>query len=285
MTLNGASVLPMALLNTPVLSAAQVPRDVETKTYLEDPSKFSTAQFDYNLMTHEAIVLTDGGYKHDTLELRISAVSGKPVRIHGVRVSVKEDLATGALIPAEVDLLPEGAAGCRNLKCIINTMMGHLRGHKKPCMEGKLGHHDGSRIGVTDLDGAVPPHHDHHDGPKLGHHRRPHYRHHHSVFRKVMHKVLLPILIGIAAGLAVSMFGLLVGHIAVMGYRKMRGEHMCRRRRDGKSCFGRRRRERMERRKQEGEADEAAKGLLTEEADVEAPPAYMDEGLEVVEKE
>lgn len=285
MTLNDAAVLPVTPLAAPAISAVQVPRDVDILAFLEDAHKYEKAPLDYNLLTHEALVLTDGGYKHDTLELHILAVSGKPVDVNGVRLSVREDLATHALLPESVELLPPGP-GCTGLKCMLKAMLGKITPHRKPCggmkprpkISADPDHHRPEH--KEDADNMeLPPHHPHH---RPGHLRGPHH-HHHSIFSQVVHKVLLPIFIGIVAGLTVSMLGLIVGHVVVMGYRKMRGERMCRRR--GQGCFSRRRRAREERRRQQ---EEAAKGLLNangEAAEAEAPPAYVDEGLEVVEKE
>jgi hypothetical protein len=160
--------------------------------------------------------------------------------------------------------------------------------------------------GATEAEGAIPlilwddklmrPDHDRHGHPHGDH---PHYRdhdHHHRphghghghgmqfedmeddegiTLYKIFVHVLTPIVIGVGAGFLFSMIGMLIGHVIVLAWHKVRGTKMegCYKRREAKEVgvIGQ---------------EEAEKGLLEDqEEDVEeytdAPPDY-DGGVEAV---
>jgi len=54
-----------------------------------------------------------------------------------------------------------------------------------------------------------------------GHH---HHHGHHSILENILKFVVLPIFIGSIAGMAISLVGIMVGHLAVVAYRKITGK-------------------------------------------------------------
>jgi hypothetical protein len=287
--LNGQPVLPLNPTDPAIdLKAAQIPRNTNTKEYLENPENFEKSDIGYAFITSSAVVLADGGYKHNSLELLIQSVNSKPVEIPGIRMAVKEDLKDGHLAFDKTEITTPGNK-CTGIACIFKPFLSSLPNklkahHNKTCHKGKgkpKGHNNPVVEGLKGLEAEDKPHKQHMPHHHHGHHRM-------SMFKRICKQILFPISVGILAGLTVSVIGLVVGHALVMIYHKARahkrGERCGGRGRRG--FFGRRRRERMER---ERIAAEQEKGLLNEDGEArpstEAPPAYVDEGLEVVEKE
>jgi len=287
--LNGQQVLPLDPKNPAIdLKAAQIPKSTNTKEYFEHPENFEKGTIGYGMMSSSAVVLTDGGYKHHSLQLLVNSVNQKAVnKVPGIRMSVKEDLKDGHLAFDKTEITAPGKT-CTGITCLlepfISRLPDRLKPHRKPCHKGKGQSKDHSNPVVEGLKGLKAeekPHKQHMPHHHHGHHRM-------SMFKRICKQILFPISVGILAGLTVSVIGLVVGHALVMVYRKARG---CKRgercgRRGRRGFWGRRRRERMER---ERIAAEQEKGLLNEDGEArpstEAPPAYVDEGLEVVEKE
>lgn len=116
----------------------------------------------------------------------------------------------------------------------------------------------------------------HHGGPHRGgphRHGRPHHGHHHRghFLAALVGQVLVPIFIGIMAGVGVSLVGLVLGQGLIRLYQ------IAVKRRSGSDQI-----------KEESCADEEKgllKGMEAQEDVVEGPPAYVEEGIEVVEKE
>ncbi|KAI5796329.1 hypothetical protein DFH27DRAFT_563501 [Peziza echinospora] len=133
-------------------------------------------------------------------------------------------------------------------------------------------------------DFKMRPDHDRHGRPHAGH---PHHHHHghtnsHGMdfddmeddegitLYKIFVHVLTPIAIGVGAGFLFSMIGMLIGHVVVMAWHKVRGTKMegCYKRRAAREVGG------------GVDGEEAEKGLLEEEVEeveeyTDAPPEYV----------
>ncbi|KAI0425282.1 hypothetical protein F5Y09DRAFT_322120 [Xylaria sp. FL1042] len=132
-----------------------------------------------------------------------------------------------------------------------------------------------------------PPHGHHHGEHKHGHgpgpHHHPHPHPHHMGhrhgwghgFRVFVTHILFPIMIGIVAGISASLIGMLVGTFIVFVWRLLfrrsssRSSHRCRYARKVA--------------KDENATSEEKSGLLNEHEDIEAPPAYAESNVTVVE--
>ncbi|TGJ84679.1 hypothetical protein E0Z10_g4118 [Xylaria hypoxylon] len=129
-------------------------------------------------------------------------------------------------------------------------------------------------------------HHGHHDGehryghgPPSHHPPHPHHMGHRHGWahglRIIVTHVLFPIMIGIVAGVLASLIGMMVGTFIVFLFRlffrrsAFHSSHRCRY--AHKTA------------KHESAADEEKSGLLNDQEDVEAPPAYMDSNVVVAE--
>ncbi|KAI5791876.1 hypothetical protein EDC01DRAFT_656330 [Geopyxis carbonaria] len=309
-TLNGVPVLPINTNQKFVpIKAPLVPSDTSIVGVMMNVEDYPKAELDYSLLTSEATVLQDGGYKQDTLELRIAAVDGVLARVSGVKMNVQEDLQTGKMAFGKTSLISPDDKGCFGVRCMVHKMLEKVKamkehtkqaakGWKKGC-KGK-GHKNAVAAGLEGLDMEpvqhARPFHGHHGK----HHDRPHHGQHHghhghhgdrSIISRIIGQVLFPILIGILAGMFVSAVGLFIGHLFMMLVHHIKAHRQARR--EGRtSCgrgFGRCSR------KAQGADIEAEKGLLENEelndeestaaTESTAPPAYVDAGIEVVEKE
>ena len=85
-------------------------------------------------------------------------------------------------------------------------------------------------------------------------------------FLSVLSKIMIPIFIGIAAGVAVSLLGLILGQLFMLGWKRIQASKKARR--HYKRC--------------NSSGDARAMLAIEEEEDL---PEYRDEGIEVVEKE
>lgn len=312
MTLNSHALLPVEFpIDGSPYTAVQMPRDVDIVVYMHDKERFPTVKIDNIMVIGEGI--TSDGKKEYSVELSILAVDHKKVDLDTVKATFYESVdGKFDFGPLAVSAgTPTGQACGGNLKCMIGKMMNKFRGAaksiprpgRKGCNKKLLGFKP-----VESLNGDMPPHPPHGPGHRLSHHgphHGPHHHHHHgphhhhpSVFHRIIGQVLLPIFVGILAGMTVSLLGLVIGHIFVMLWRRVRGQRV----EDGEEeeqpeegrcgkkggCFGRRRRERKERARlaaMDGDV-ESGKALLAAqdaEEEVEAPPAYKDEVVEVVE--
>jgi len=276
LTLNGVPVLPVdaSTASTQMIKAPLIPANTDTIQYFANMDNYKQAELDYSLLTTQQMIFTDGGYNLDTLELRIAGVNGIPVKIEGVSLEVREDLQDGTMIIGQVTPIPLSDMCNLNIACLFNKMIEKMKkpfkGMRKPGCGRK-------RPGAFHTGPAMP--HPEHSHP----HKKPHNAHKHKgFFKSVIGQVLLPVMIGILCGMAFGAIALLVTHAFVMLFRRFRARAAERRAR----CGGRRGCSRWRRRCQReeeaaGDDSEVAKGLLNEQ-----PPAYVDEGLEVVaEKE
>ncbi|GAP87212.1 hypothetical protein SAMD00023353_2300500 [Rosellinia necatrix] len=120
------------------------------------------------------------------------------------------------------------------------------------------------------------PHHDgeHHHGHGHGPHPHPHPHHmgHGSAWghglRVFVTHILFPLLIGIVAGISASIIGMMVGTLIVFLWRTFFRRHGSQR---SHGC-----RFAHKAPKNERAADEEKSGLLNDQEEVEAPPAYVD---------
>jgi len=291
MKLNGIPIFPLESIDPSLpLTAVQMPQEVDTIVYMVGRDQFPVVKLDNSrLITTDEI--TKDGSRIYTLELNVLAVSGTPVIMQGIvmKVNMSPD---GVLSFGSVRPIPKGEGCGRNFKCLANKMMTKLRNMKTPFSKTKDKFGCGGSPIADSLGMPPPPSHGHphgrpHGRPHHGGHRRPHGHpqhrrpHHRSIFDRIVAQVLLPILIGIIAGMTISLVGLAVGHVLVNLYRKVKGIK-CERRRRGYFCRRRSERERLVKSEADGEAE---KGLLNKEEVVECPPAYIEEGMEVAEKE
>jgi hypothetical protein len=297
MNLNGVPVFPLEATNPALaLKAYQMPSAVDTMVYMVDRENFPLVELENARLITTDVIAPDGGREY-TFELSIFGVDGVPVKLEGMQMTVIE-APNGELAFGHVRAIPKGESCGPNLRCMINKMLAKLKNlktswKKKGGCKGRKGAHHNA---VADGLGMPPPpppphrghHHHHHHRPGVHHSHHGHYR---GMFHRIVGQVLLPIFIGIVAGMTVSLAGLVVGHGFVMLWRRIKGAKERRRRCGGgrrRGFFCRRRMERERQRLAAAEADgEVEKGLLQEQQpeQVEAPPAYADEGLEVVEKE
>lgn len=306
-TLNGVPVLPINTNQKFVpIKAPLVPSDTPIVGVMMNVEDYPKAELDYSLLTSEATVLQDGGYKQDTLELRIAAVDGILARVSGVQMNVREDLQSGKMAFGKTSLISPDDKGCFGLRCMVHKMLEKVKamkdhtkqaakGWKKGC-KGK-GHKNAVAAGLQGLDMEPMhhgrPHHGHHGKHHGGPYHGKHHGHHgdRSIISRIIGQVLFPILIGILAGMFVSALGLFVGHVFMMLVHRIKARRQARR--EGRGFCGRR----FGRcnRKAQGTDVEAEKGLLdseeqngeetVSETESVAPPAYVDAGIEVVEKE
>lgn len=273
-----------------------IPREADLVDYMQNAADYPNLGLDYQLMISESISKADMEHKKDSLELRVYGVDGTPVKIDALTVAITENLQTGAMTIDSAYRSPAKPA-CKTASCLLNSlfekMAAPVRKFRKPCHgKGRKGSYsDAVAHGFKGMDhgehrphhgGPPPPHHHHdgphHDGPHHGGPRPGHHGHHGhgqpGLFSRIVNQILRPILVGVAAGIALSSVGLLVGHIITRLIRKIRGR--------SKKC----RHARKSAEDVESGDQEAAVGLLAEK-EVEAPPAYKDDGtvVEAVEKE
>ncbi|GAW15623.1 hypothetical protein ANO14919_050400 [Xylariales sp. No.14919] len=129
-------------------------------------------------------------------------------------------------------------------------------------------HHDGEH---RHDHGPHPHSHPHPHPPHMGHHRHG-WAH---GFRIIVTHVLFPVLIGIVAGVSASLIGMMVGTFIVFLWRLFfrrsasRSSHRCRYAHKAA--------------KHENAADEEKSGLLDDQEEIEAPPAYMEPNVAVAE--
>jgi hypothetical protein len=257
-----------------------------------DRDEFPVVKLDNSRMITTDEITKDGS-KIYTLELNVLAVSGTPVVMQGIEMTVNMS-PDGALSFGSVRAIPKGKGCGRNFKCLANKMMTKLRNMKTPFSKTKGKFGCGGNPIAEGLDMPPPSHgrHHPHHGGHGGHgrhrgHGRPHGHkyhhrpHRHSIFHRIAFQVLLPILVGIIAGMTVSLAGLAIGHVLVNLYRKVKGIKCEGRSRRGYFCRRRSERARLVKSEADGEVE---KGLLNEVV-IERPPAYFEEGIEVAEKE
>ena len=292
MTLNSLQLFPLEEADsTTPLRAIQLPRSVDTLVYLTNPS--SLAAFPVVELDNTRIVTTDmathDGFREYTVEIGIIAVDGHPVSLEGLSMGVVEAPAFG-LAFGDITIVPKGQSCGADIACLMAKMLDRVRAIEAPAWAtkpwgGKKGCHGGKKDSDPLMAGDEHPH----PHPEYHQSHRHHHGHHkegpqQTLFNRIVAQVLLPILVGIVAGMSVSLVGLVIGHIFVMLYRRIRGIKSERR-----SCRAARRAERRERKerarlaRQMGDG-EVEKGLLANEE----PPAYADDvecAAVVVEKE
>lgn len=280
-SLNGVLLFPVEIPDDAPLVATQMPRDVSSLVYAVDKSSFPEVELYYTRIIVQNLPTPEGDIFY-TLELNVFAVDHRPVKLDGFRMAIIQQ-ADGVFVFGPVEAIPKVQTCSPNIRCLLAKMMDKIRNAKFPKFRGcgrKAGHKNPV---VQGLAGKEDVHKDRH--MFKGHHGQRHG--HPSVFNRIIGQVLLPIFIGILAGLTVSLIGLVIGHGFVMLFRRLKAA-----KREGRrgGCFGRRRRERRERKererlvKQQADGD-AEKGLLHNEEEGEAPPAYVEGGLEVVQNE
>ncbi|KAI0975581.1 hypothetical protein F4678DRAFT_456933 [Xylaria arbuscula] len=173
---------------------------------------------------------------------------------------------------------PDGRKECSSTVCKWKALFFEklarifsFKGCNGPHPPPPHGHHHGEH------------HHGHGHGPGSHPHPPPPHPHHmghkHSWghgFRVFVTHILFPIIIGIIAGVSASLIGMLVGTFIVFVWRLLfrrsstRSSHRCR----YAHKAGR----------HENAADEEKSGLLSEQEDVEAPPAYVESHMVVIEE-
>jgi len=294
MKVNGVPIFPLESIDPSLpLTAVQMPHEVDTIVYMVDRGEFPVVKLDNSRMITTDEITKDGS-KIYTLELNVLAVSGTPVVMQGIEMTINMS-PDGALSFGSVRAIPKGEGCGRNFKCLANKMMTKLRNMKTPFSKAKGKFGCGGNPIAEGLDMPPPshgrhrPHHSGHSGHgRHGGHRHPHSHkyhhrpHHRGIFHRIVFQVLLPILVGIVAGMTVSLVGLAIGHVLVNLYRKVKGIKCEGRSRRGYFCRRRSERARLVKSEADGEVE---KGLLNEGEVVECPPAYVEEGIEVAEKE
>ncbi|KAF8543268.1 hypothetical protein BDD12DRAFT_821522 [Trichophaea hybrida] len=320
--LNGATILPLEDMAIVPLKATQMPHGVDTIVYFVDKTQFPVVEIDNARLITTDFIKADGS-KQYTFELNVIAVDSKPVSVQGVQMIIKE-APDGVLSFGHVNPLAKGALKeCgMNIMCMFEKMLAKFRNTKLPSWPkkgckgrkgNKHGHKHGNKHGDKHSDKHSDKHGDKHSNPVVeglqgidmppphqdrphhkhhGHHDHHRHSHHRGIFQRIMGQVLLPIFVGIVAGMTVSLIGLVIGHGFVMLYRRFKGTTCERRCGSGsrRGFFGRHRRERRERERlaaNEGDG-EVEKGLLEGQEPaqaVESPPAYLDDAVEIVEKE
>ncbi|KAI1815606.1 hypothetical protein GGS20DRAFT_542518 [Poronia punctata] len=118
------------------------------------------------------------------------------------------------------------------------------------------------------------PHHDmHHHAGTVGHNHHMGQKHQWgTIFMAFVSHILLPVLVGIVAGISASIIGMMVGTFVVFVWRTFF-------RRSGSRSSHRCRYARKVAKRENTVAEDEKSGLMENQEDVEAPPAYMDEGV------
>ncbi|KAH8205635.1 hypothetical protein TruAng_000129 [Truncatella angustata] len=150
-------------------------------------------------------------------------------------------------------------------KAMLSGQMGRFRGH---C--------GGSRRPSHAVDEQEE---DVHQRPHSGHSQAPHGQQHRHRFthllRNIAMHILLPVAVGVVAGITASILGMLVGTAIVFVWRKLfRSGSAGTRRHHHRSGHSTHKAASTE----ASGADEKA-GLMSNQEEVEAPPAYVEEGL------
>ncbi|CUS14741.1 unnamed protein product [Tuber aestivum] len=173
-------------------------------------------------------------------------------------------------IEIEMEKVPCGT----NLRCILDHAIDNLRAMKdtvmgphRPCShrnqeEPNL---DEELVSILPIDFDFPdvPHYEDFENLRAVEEEKPTLGFN---FLNMLPKVMLPIFIGITAGAAVSLLGLILGQLFMLGWKRIRASR-------GPRCSY----------KRCNSSDEARTMLVIEEE--EGLPEYRDEGIEVVEKE
>ncbi|KAI1402639.1 hypothetical protein F4819DRAFT_274282 [Hypoxylon fuscum] len=155
-------------------------------------------------------------------------------------------------------------------KAVLMQKLASLRSHKgcggRPAhAKGHAGHH--SR-----------PHHDDHDAIRIHEDHEHHHGHKKNwglLFKNIASHILLPVAVGILAGVAASILGMMVGTLVVFVWRLMF--------RRGGSRRHHRHGHHHKASHAEAVVDEEKSGLMAHEEEVEAPPAYIEEGIVVLD--
>ncbi|KAI1278949.1 hypothetical protein F5Y07DRAFT_359975 [Xylaria sp. FL0933] len=226
-------------------------------------------------------VPTDDGEDLQLINVEIQIIEVGDVfieRIPNVQVKLVKT-PSGKLAIGTIDTIrsqaagsPEGKKECSTTVCKWKAMFFQQLGRIfsfKGCNGSRPrpphGHHHGD--------------HSHGHGPSPHHHPHPHHMgHRHGWghgFRVFLTHILFPIMIGIVAGVSASLIGMLVGTFIVFVWRLLfrrssaRSSHRCRYAHKAA--------------KDESATKEEKSGLLNEHEDIEAPPAYAESNVTVVE--
>ncbi|KAI0154201.1 hypothetical protein GGR57DRAFT_119682 [Xylariaceae sp. FL1272] len=117
-----------------------------------------------------------------------------------------------------------------------------------------------------------PPYHGHH-----GHHEEHEHRHGHVRFvAKFLTNIILPVLVGILAGISAGLIGMMIGTAIVYTWRFFF-------RRGGKTHGCRYSRRCKKAKLQDATAEDEKSGLMVNEEEIEAPPAYVENGKGQIE--
>lgn len=269
---------PAPSFSVPLVKASESFEDLA----MED-LKPREVQVVYNLLFLDTVILGGGEVVQMTIEAKkVGDRVMKVGQVENVNFRLVREAETNTIVLTDAKTTTPKTS-CDNLFCEVMQKFKELKDkseqwgkqiHDK--FKGKGGCRKKSGDDST-AGGNAPaysrPHHHHPHRPEDGTIRpwhRPHPHHHHphgrfghgSAIFNILRQVLLPIVIGVGAGMLVSLMGMVVGHFAVMAYRRATGYRRC---------------------GQHGAGDEEVnKGLLSEEQYTdEAPPQYEAGEVEV----
>ncbi|KAI0913763.1 hypothetical protein F4823DRAFT_575368 [Ustulina deusta] len=292
LTLNGYELYPNPDLLRTALTAPVLPDMASRQVGAKPPVRGGMMNRPYKKQTLGFAMETDAVPTDDGEDLQLINVEIQIIEVgdvfveHIPNVQVKlVKTASGKLAIGTIDTIrfqaggsPDGRKECSTTVCKWKALF-----FEKLARIFSLKDCSGSR--------PPPPFHGHHhgehgehghghgDGPGPHHHPPPHHMgHRHSWghgFRIFVTHILFPIIIGIVAGVSASLIGMMVGTFIVFLWRlffrrsSARSSHRCRYAHKAA--------------KHESVADEEKSGLLSHQEDVEAPPAYAEPNVTVVE--
>ncbi|KAI6085286.1 hypothetical protein F4821DRAFT_152751 [Hypoxylon rubiginosum] len=158
-------------------------------------------------------------------------------------------------------------------KAVIMQKLASLRLHKG--CGGRPAHVKGTHDHVKGQGHHGRPHHASDDGEHRGQRPGSHQKNWGLLFKNIASHILLPVAVGILAGVAASILGMMVGTLVVflwrLAFRRGGSRRSHRHGRHHKASH------------QEAVVEDEKSGLMTGEEDVEAPPAYLEEGVIVLD--
>ncbi|KAL7266162.1 hypothetical protein RUND412_011301 [Rhizina undulata] len=296
LTINDATVFPLDNLER--LKAYQIAQSASDEDYTvsKEDGNLHAVALGYDLSI-EGRPVNHENERPIMVNLRISTVDGVKVndKIDDVQVIITEDMSSKELeiqkfvfvSPGDPLRKENSLAGCDAITCIMRKLMLDLKGFGKDkfrkfrhgCKGRKNPEMTGAKTSDAILAGVDREHHDKdYKRPQNLHPHHHHHSHHHGhghmhhgfFLARLIGQVLVPIFIGVGAGMIVGLVGLLIGQLVAAVWLKFRS---------------------VKRDEERGDVeDESAKGLLVaedykESMDLEAPPAYVHDGIEPVEKE
>jgi hypothetical protein len=295
MTLNDLEIIPTAHSSQGhQLMVSQMPQEMDSMHYIMQRDRFPSVPVNHSRVIRQVSNMVTGTKKYD-LTLNIASVNHTDVTLKGLQMTIFED-QSHILHFGPFSAIPKSESCGLDVNCIISKIFHEAPTVPAPWTPGKMPACGMRPSEITeeepepqDEDIALPPLSSiplssipiHPQFPLGGEPRQ-------NMFRRIVRQIILPVFVGIAVGMAVSLFGLIVGHIFVVIWRRVTGRRSCRATPSNRGFLGRFRRQRFTRdimtsNLSDGEVEKA---LLPES---EAPPAYADdvdeEDGDAIEKE